>query len=293
MQRLTEPEQLSSTDALLAGPPSSLTAGTSGPVLPTPSDATNLGRTALSQPAPFLNCTHTTGHILNTFAVSDAGSSGSTAMTQPEIVAPRSTTAKLHAARHANNLGNTSMSQSATAAVATSEPASFTAMQLPGAKSSSSTVKPATHADAAASGSAFPVKAAEGAPSFPSFAPAVPASSATASPEGGSSEQTDSTAPPGNMCNTLPPESSRSTIGADRKLASAARPRNELISVGIQLPPGTLTPKLLLYDLLAAIVSTARLSPKDSDVVTLQAKPHQSLVFLKPPALSHASPASR
>ncbi|KAH6936599.1 hypothetical protein HPB50_019784 [Hyalomma asiaticum] len=202
-------------------------------------------------------------------------------MTQPEIVATRSTTAKLRAARHAINLGNTSMSHSAAAVVATSEPASFTAIQPPGAKSSGSTVKPATRAGAAASGSAFPVRAAEGAPSFPSCAPAVPTSSTTASPEGGSSEQIDSTAPPGNMCNTLPPESSCSTIGADRKLASAERPRNELISVVIQLPPGTLTPKLPLYDLLAAIVSTARLYPKDSEEVTLQAKLAQSLVFLK------------
>ncbi|KAH6923790.1 hypothetical protein HPB50_006927 [Hyalomma asiaticum] len=95
------------------------------------------------------------------------GSSGSTAMTQPDIVATRSTTAKLRAARHANNLGNTSMSQSAAAAVATSEPASSTAIQPPCANSSASTMKPAMHADAAASGSAFPAKAAEGAPSFP------------------------------------------------------------------------------------------------------------------------------
>ncbi|KAH6935793.1 hypothetical protein HPB50_010060 [Hyalomma asiaticum] len=42
------------------------------------------------------------------------------------------------------------------------------------------------------------------------------------------------------------------------------------------LPPGTLTPKLPLYDLLAAIISTARLSPKESEEVTLQAKPAQS-----------------
>ncbi|KAH6937637.1 hypothetical protein HPB50_002825 [Hyalomma asiaticum] len=151
------------------------------------------------------------------------------------------------------------MSQSAAAAVATSEPASSTAVQPPGANSSASTMKPATHADAAASGSAFPVKAAEGAPSFPSCAPAVPTSSTTASLEGGSSEQTDSTAPRGNKSNTLPPESSCSTIA----------------------PSGTLTPKLPLYDLLAAIISTARLSPKDSEEVTLQAKPAQSLVFLR------------
>ncbi|KAH6944599.1 hypothetical protein HPB50_004240 [Hyalomma asiaticum] len=162
MQRLTKPQQLSSTDTLLVGPLSSLNAGTSGPVLPTPSDATNLGRTALSQPAALLNCTHTTGHIR-----------------------------------------------------------------------------------------------------------------------------------PHSLC---------STIGTDRKLASAARPRNGLISVGTQLPPGTLTPKLPLYDLLAAIVSTSRLSPKATEEVTLQAKPAHSLVFLKTHSpltanlllsLSHASPASR
>ncbi|KAH7936340.1 hypothetical protein HPB52_021546 [Rhipicephalus sanguineus] len=68
---------------------------------------------------------------------------------------------------------------------------------------------------------------------------------------------------------------------ANRKPASTARPRTELITVGIQLPPGTLTPKLPLYDLLASIIAAANLSPKISAAVTLQAKPAQSLVFLK------------
>ncbi|KAH6936070.1 hypothetical protein HPB50_013059 [Hyalomma asiaticum] len=193
------------------------------------------------------------------------GSSGSTAVTQSEIVVTRSIAAKLRAARHANTLGNTSMSQSAETAP-------------PCAKSSASTVKSGAHADAATTWSVFPVMAAEGAPYFSSCAPPVPTSSRTASLEGDSSEQVDSTASPGNICNTLPPESSCNTIGTDCKPASAVRPHNDLISLGIQLPPGTLPPKLPLYDLLAAIVSTARLSPKASHPSGQSA---HSLVFLK------------
>ncbi|KAL1471260.1 hypothetical protein MTO96_023771 [Rhipicephalus appendiculatus] len=58
-------------------------------------------------------------------------------------------------------------------------------------------------------------------------------------------------------------------------------PASKLITVGIQLPPGTLTPKLPLYDLLASIIAAANLSPKTSAEVTLQAKPAQRLVFQK------------
>ncbi|KAH8036815.1 hypothetical protein HPB51_006070 [Rhipicephalus microplus] len=79
----------------------------------------------------------------------------------------------------------------------------------------------------------------------------------------------------------LRPFGSWNTVSANRKPASTARPRSELITVGIQLPPGTLTPKLPLYDLLSTITATANLSPKTSVEVTLQAKPAQSLVFLK------------
>ncbi|KAH7934588.1 hypothetical protein HPB51_029046 [Rhipicephalus microplus] len=46
--------------------------------------------------------------------------------------------------------------------------------------------------------------------------------------------------------NTPSPEGSWNTVSANRKPASTARPHSELITVGIQLPPGTLTPKLPL-----------------------------------------------
>ncbi|KAH7952640.1 hypothetical protein HPB51_028200 [Rhipicephalus microplus] len=95
------------------------------------------------------------------------------------------------------------------------------------------------------------------------------------------STEMDFTASQVNEDNTPSPEGSWNTVSANRKPASTARPRSELITVGIQLPPGTLTPKLPLYDLLSTIIATANLSPKTSAEVTLQAKPAQSLVFLK------------
>ncbi|KAH8029912.1 hypothetical protein HPB51_005214 [Rhipicephalus microplus] len=95
------------------------------------------------------------------------------------------------------------------------------------------------------------------------------------------STEMDFTASQVNEDNTPSPEGSWNTVSANRKPASTARPRSELITVGIQLPPGTLTPKLPLYDLLSTITAAANLSPKTSAEVTLQAKPAQSLVFLK------------
>ncbi|KAH7979939.1 hypothetical protein HPB49_012080 [Dermacentor silvarum] len=105
--------------------------------------------------------------------------------------------------------------------------------------------------------------------------------SPTASQADDSSVEMDFTASPENNHNTPTPESTWSTVGTSRKPASTAQLRTELISVGIQLPPGTLPPKLALYDLLAAIISAAHLSSKTSAEITLQAKPAQSLVFLK------------
>ncbi|KAH8040175.1 hypothetical protein HPB51_009553 [Rhipicephalus microplus] len=84
-----------------------------------------------------------------------------------------------------------------------------------------------------------------------------------------------------NEDNTPSPEGSWNTVSANRKPASSARSRSELITIAIQLPPETLTPKLPLYDLLSTIIATANLSPKTSAEVTLQAVPAQSLVFLK------------
>ncbi|KAH8033461.1 hypothetical protein HPB51_013187 [Rhipicephalus microplus] len=76
-------------------------------------------------------------------------------------------------------------------------------------------------------------------------------------------------------------EGSWNTVSANRKPSLSTRTRSELITFGYQLPPGTLTPKLPLYDLLATIIAAANLFLKTSVEVTLQAKPAQSLVFLK------------
>ncbi|KAH8029019.1 hypothetical protein HPB51_021923 [Rhipicephalus microplus] len=95
------------------------------------------------------------------------------------------------------------------------------------------------------------------------------------------STEMDFTASQVNEDNTPFHEGSWNTVSANQKPALTARPRSELITVGIQLPPGTLTPKLPFYDLLSTIIAAANLSPKTSAEVTLQAKPAQSLVFLK------------
>ncbi|XP_037502898.1 uncharacterized protein LOC119377560, partial [Rhipicephalus sanguineus] len=110
--------------------------------------------------------------------------------------------------------------------------------------------------------------------------PLVPTGSPSTVAADDTSTEMDFTACQGNE-DTSYPEGSWNTVRANRKPASTARPRTELITVGIQLPPGTLTPKLPLYDLLASIIAAANLSPKTSAEVTLQAKPAQSLVFLK------------
>ncbi|KAH8037679.1 hypothetical protein HPB51_015724 [Rhipicephalus microplus] len=91
----------------------------------------------------------------------------------------------------------------------------------------------------------------------------------------------DLTASQVNEDNTPSPEGSWNTVSADGKPASTAHPRFQLITVGIQLPPRTLTPKLPLYDLLSTIIATANFSPKTIAEGTLKAKPAQSLVFLK------------
>ncbi|KAH7955658.1 hypothetical protein HPB52_002801 [Rhipicephalus sanguineus] len=96
-----------------------------------------------------------------------------------------------------------------------------------------------------------------------------------------SSTEMDFTASQGNEDNTSYPEGSWNTVRAKRKPASTGRPRTELITVGIQLSPGTLTPKPPLYDFLVSIIAAANLSPKTSAEVTVQAKPAQSLLFLK------------
>ncbi|KAH6947622.1 hypothetical protein HPB50_020200 [Hyalomma asiaticum] len=195
-------------------------------------------------------------------------------MTQPEIVATRSTTAKLRAARHANNLGNTSMSQSAAPAVATSEPASFTAIQPPGAKSSGSTVKQATHADAAASGSAFPMKVAEGAPSIL----VVPLPISGGRLVGANRFH----CAPRKHVHHVP---LKAAAAPSVLTANSPPPRDPAMSLS-PLESSSL-PAPSLPSCLSTTCSTPSFpphdspSPKDSEEVTLEAKPAQSLVFLK------------
>ncbi|KAH7938593.1 hypothetical protein HPB51_028887 [Rhipicephalus microplus] len=78
------------------------------------------------------------------------------------------------------------------------------------------------------------------------------------------STEMDFTASQVNEDNTPSPEGSWNTVSANRKPASTTLPRSELITVGIQLPPGTLTPKLPLYNVLSTIIAAANLSPKTS-----------------------------
>ncbi|KAH8010108.1 hypothetical protein HPB51_024783 [Rhipicephalus microplus] len=97
---------------------------------------------------------------------------------------------------------------------------------------------------------------------------ATPSSIATQTPEPENpddlSTEIDFTASQVNEDNTAPPEGSWNAVSANRKPASTSHPRSELITVGIQLPPGTLTLKLPLYDLLATIIAAANLFPKTS-----------------------------
>ncbi|KAH7973831.1 hypothetical protein HPB49_005342 [Dermacentor silvarum] len=284
MQRLTKPLQPQLTD----GPPasSSPAASTAMPTLSTlnaTSDVNSSRPAALSQPAAFLSSAHDTVKIPATFnAVSDAENSGATAASQPAFVAAMSTTTKFHAVSDAKSCGPSAVSQPGAFPVATTAAAASVPTAVPpDAKSCSlsSTSQPAALLAADSTGSTTPPVLANANSMSANDTPNFP--SPTASQADDSSAEMDFTASPENNHNTPTPESAWSTVGTSRKPASTARPRTELISVGIQLPPGTLTPKLPLYDLLAAIISAAHLSSKTSAEITLQAKPAQSLVFLK------------
>ncbi|KAH7936902.1 hypothetical protein HPB49_006277 [Dermacentor silvarum] len=193
-----------------------------------------------------------------------------------------STTTKFYAVSDAKSFRPSAVSQPGAFAVdATAAAASIPTTVPPDEKSCSpsSTSQPALLLAADSTASTTPPvlanvnsMSANDTPNFPS---------PTASQADDSSAEMDFTASPENNHNTPTPEIAWSTAGTSRKPASTARPRTELISVGIQLPPGTLTAKLPLYDLLAAIISVAHLSSKTSAEITLQAKLAQSLVFLK------------
>ncbi|XP_070394051.1 uncharacterized protein [Dermacentor albipictus] len=293
MQRLTKTRQPTATNAPLAS--SSTAAGATEPTLSTlnvTSDVPNSKPAALPQPAAFLHSAHATVHIPATFnAVSNAESSDSTAASQSAFVASMPPTTKFHAVSDAKSLGPLNVSQPAAFTVAaTDAAASIPATLAPVVKCCNQTSESQLNALVAAAPTGSTTSAvldsANSTPTnvIPNVSRCVsvaPTSLTPVYPADDSSAEMDFTSSPDNDHNTPSLESGWSTVSTSRKPASAARPRTELISVGIQLPPGTLTPKLPLYDLLAAIVSAAHLSSKTSAEITLQAKPAQSLVFLK------------
>ncbi|KAL1474582.1 hypothetical protein MTO96_020569 [Rhipicephalus appendiculatus] len=241
-----------------------------------PGDVNNPTPTALGQPAAFLSCTHTP-------ATSNAGSVCATpslkATFQPTCVVTMPTT------------------DNALSAAKMLEPVPVVTQTPAFVVTNASTVAPESESRITASAlpsaalAAIPTGSAPGLATvnaespeksvLKSGVPLVPTGLPTIIWADDTPTEMDFAASQGNDDDASHPEGSWTTVSANRKPASTARPRTELITVGIQLPPGTLTPKLPLYDLLASIIAAANLSPKTSAEVTLQAKPAQSLVFLK------------
>ncbi|KAL1470875.1 hypothetical protein MTO96_040231 [Rhipicephalus appendiculatus] len=277
MQRLTKPSKPPTTSTAPAvSPASCFAAVTTVPTLSQPGDVNNPTPTALGQPAAFLSCTHTP-------ATSNAGSVCATpslmATFQPTCVVTMPTT------------------DNALSAAKMLEPVPVVAQTPAFVVTNASTVAPESESRITASAlqsaalAAIPTGSAPGLASvnaespeksvLKSGVPLVPTGLPTTILADDTPTEMDFAASQGNDDDASHPEGSWTTVSANRKPASTARPRTELITVGIQLPPGTLTPKLPLYDLLASIIAAANLSPKTSAEVTLQAKPAQSLVFLK------------
>nr|XP_050031710.1 uncharacterized protein LOC126527906 [Dermacentor andersoni] len=190
-------------------------------------------------------------------------------------------TTKLHAVSDAKSLGPLNMSQQAAFTVtATDAAASIPATLTPVVKSCNQTSESQLNALVAAAPTGSTTSAvldsansmpADVIPNVSRCVSVAPTSLTTVYPADDSSAEMDFTSSPDNDHNTPSLKSGWSTVSTSRKPASAARPRTELISVGIQLPPCTLIPKLPLYDLLAAIISAAHLSSKTSAQITLQA----------------------
>ncbi|KAL1472310.1 hypothetical protein MTO96_039428 [Rhipicephalus appendiculatus] len=277
MQRLTKPSKPPTTSTAPAvSPASCFAADTTVPTLSQPGDVNNPTPTALGQPAAFLSCTHTP-------ATSNAGSVCATpslmATFQPTCVVTMPTT------------------DNALSAAKMVEPVPVVTQTPAFVVTNASTVAPESESRITASALQSAALAAIPTGSAPGLAivnaespeesvlksgvPLVPTGLPTTILADDTPTEMDFAASQGNDDDASHPEGSWTTVSANRKPASTARPRTELITVGIQLPPGTLTPKLPLYDLLASIIAAANLSPKTSAEVTLQAKPAQSLVFLK------------
>ncbi|KAL1431392.1 hypothetical protein MTO96_014244 [Rhipicephalus appendiculatus] len=286
MQRLTKPSKPPTTSTAPAvSPASCFAADTTVPTLSQPGNVKNPTPTALGQPAAFLSCTHTP-------ATRNAGSVSATpslmATFQPTCVVTMPTT------------------DNALSAAKMVEPVPVVTQTPAFVVTNASTVAPESESRITASALQSAALAAIPTGSAPGLAivnaespeesvlksgvPLVPTGLPTTILADDTPTEMDFAASQGNDDDESHPEGSWTTVSANRKPASTARPRTELITVGIQLPPGTLTPKLPLYDLLASIIAAANLSPKTSAEFTLQAKPAQSLVFLKTHSPPHCPP---
>ncbi|KAL1473121.1 hypothetical protein MTO96_038910, partial [Rhipicephalus appendiculatus] len=269
MQRLTKPSKPPTTSTAPAvSPASCIAAVTTVPTLSQPGD--------VNKPAAFVSCTHTP-------ATSNAGSVCATpslkARFQPTCVVTMPTT------------------DNALSAAKMLEPVPVVTQTPAFVVTNASTVTPESESRITASAlqsaalAAIPIGSAPGLATvnaespeksvLKSGVPLVPTGLPTTILADDTPTEMDFAASQGNDDDASHPEGSWTTVSANRKPASTARPRTEVLTVGIQLPPGTLTPKLPLYDLLASIIAAANLSHKTSAEVTLQAKPAQSLVFLK------------
>ncbi|KAL1470827.1 hypothetical protein MTO96_024003 [Rhipicephalus appendiculatus] len=246
------------------------------PTLSYPGDVDNPLPTALGQPAAFLSCTHTP-------ATSTAGSVHATpslkATFQPACIVTMPTTD--NALSEAKRLEPVpAVTQSAAFVVNNAWAAA------PESKSRNTVSALQSAALAAVPIGSAPGIARVNAESaeksiLKSRVPLVPTVLPTSIMADETPAEIDFTVSQGSDDDSSHPEGSWTTVSANQKPASTARPHTELIIVGIQLPLWTLTPKLPLYDLLAYIIAAANLSPKTSAEVTLPAKPAQSLVFLK------------
>ncbi|KAL1420611.1 hypothetical protein MTO96_004492 [Rhipicephalus appendiculatus] len=289
MQRLTKPSKPPTTSTAPAvSPASCFAAVTTVPTLSQPGDVNNPTPTALGQPAAFLSCTHTP-------ATSNAGSFCATpslkATFQPTCVVTMPTTDNaLSAAKMLEPVPVVTQTPAFVvtnaSTVAPESESRITALAL---QSAALAAIPTGSAPGLATVNAESPKKSV----LKSGVPLVPTGLPTTILADDTPTEMDFAASQGNDDDASHPEGSWTTVSANRKPASTARPRTELITVGIQLPPGTLTPKLPLYDLLASIIAAANLSPKTSAEVTLQAEPAQSLVFLKThsPLTAHLLPS--
>ncbi|KAL1441543.1 hypothetical protein MTO96_008508 [Rhipicephalus appendiculatus] len=278
MQRLTKPSKPPTTSTAPAvSPASCFAAVTTVPTLSQPGDVNNPTPTALSQLAAFLSCTHTP-------ATSNAGSVCATpslkATFQPTCVLTMPTTdnALISAAKMLEPVPVVTQTPAFivtnASTVAPESESRITAFAL------QSAALAAIHTGSAPGLATVKAESTEKSV-LKSGVPLVPTGLPTTILADDTPTEMDFAAFHGNDDDASHPEGSWTTVSGNRKPASTACPRTELITVGIQLPPGTLTPKLPLYDLLASIIAAANLSSKTSAEVTLQAKPAQSLVFQK------------